>query len=70
MTVNVGKTDQIVRALAGLILLVAPFTTSLPIFANTYAVYGAVLVGAVLLLTSMVRICPLYSVLGINSCKA
>lgn len=70
MSINVGKTDQVLRAVAGLILLLTPFATNLPVFGNTYVAYGAALVGAVLLLTSMFRICPIYRVLGINSCKA
>ncbi|PRY80552.1 Protein of unknown function (DUF2892) [Yoonia maritima] len=68
MTVNVGKTDQIVRAVVGLIFVIIPFTATLSLFDNSYAIYASVLIGAVLLLTSGFRICPIYSVLGIKTC--
>jgi hypothetical protein len=68
MTENVGKTDQVFRVIIGLVLLL-PFTTSLTIFDNINAVYGAVAIGAVLLLTFMFRVSPLYRVLGIKTCK-
>lgn len=70
MSVNVGKTDQIVRAVLGLILVILPFTVTLSLFENSYVVYGSVAVGAVLLLTSMFRMCPIYSMFGIKTCSA
>lgn len=69
MSVNVGRTDQMVRAVFGLILVLLPFTVTLSLFDNSYAVYASVAVGAVLLLTSGLRICPIYRVLGIKTCR-
>ncbi|WP_244276652.1 YgaP family membrane protein [Pseudovibrio sp. WM33] len=31
--------------------------------------YGAIIVGIVMLLVSAVRICPLYSIFGIKTCR-
>lgn len=63
MTRNVGTIDRTIRALAGLGLL---------------GLYGALnppwkylsLFGLVLLGTALTGVCPLYSVFGINTCKA
>ncbi len=68
MSMNVGKTDQLIRAVIGLALVVIPFTTGLSFFTNSYALYGTAAVGVVILLTSMFRICPLYSLMGIKTC--
>lgn len=57
---NEGSIDRILRILAGLILI------SL-VFIDPKSVWGWV--GLVPLLTGIVGTCPLYSLLGINSCK-
>lgn len=69
MTVNVGRTDQILRFGFGIILIALPF---LGIFAALSA--GAlkwviVAVGLVLVGTAAMKVCPLYSVFGIKTCK-
>ncbi|MFG1427028.1 YgaP family membrane protein [Roseixanthobacter glucoisosaccharinicivorans] len=68
--VNVGTVDRAVRALAGIILLLLPF---LPAVATALAGLGAWIwilsaIGAVLLLTSVFRFCPAYTLLGIRTC--
>ena len=61
MTSNVGGIDRIARILAGLVLLALTLT-------GTIGVWGWI--GVVPLLTGLMGYCPLYSVLGINTCKA
>ncbi len=59
MKVNEGKMDRILRVVAGLVLL------SLTVI-GPQTLWG--LVGLVPLLTGLVGYCPLYTVLGINTC--
>ena len=59
---NLGKTDKIIRALLGIVLLVAAYLT--PYW--WLAIFGAVALG-----TSLLSFCPLYAILGLNSgCKS
>ncbi|GHA01011.1 DUF2892 domain-containing protein [Ignatzschineria ureiclastica] len=60
MQKNIGSTDSIIRIIIGLILL------SL-VFIGPKSLWG--LIGLVPLLTGIFRYCPLYPVLGINTCK-
>lgn len=56
---NVGGIDRIARILAGLVLLALTLT-------GTIGVWGWI--GLVPLATGLLSTCPLYSVLGINTC--
>lgn len=68
MTANVGALDRIVRFVVGVLLIAAPFTTSIALFQTKGGAIGAVLVGLVLIVTSAMRFCPLYRILGIRTC--
>ncbi|MBB1489235.1 YgaP family membrane protein [Oceanospirillum sediminis] len=59
MPVNEGKLDRTLRVIAGLVLL------SLTVI-GPQTMWG--LVGLVPLLTGLAGFCPLYTVLGINTC--
>ena len=59
MMKNEGKIDRTLRVLIGLVLL------SL-VFVGPQSLWG--LVGLVPLLTGLVGFCPLYRVLGLNTC--
>ncbi len=63
MRVNVGTIDAVLRILIGLALLSAVLVVPGP-----ERWFG--LVGLVPLLTATVRVCPLYLMLGINTCAA
>lgn len=58
---NVGKTDRIIRVIAGLALLTLVFTVE-----GTARWFG--LVGLVPLLTGIVGFCPAYTLCGCNTC--
>ncbi len=64
MKANVGDIDRVVRLLAGLALIALGVLGSLVAPWNMVAI-GA---GAVFVLTSVISFCPLYTILGINSC--
>lgn len=65
MKKNMGTTDKVIRVLVALIAAVLIFTG---ILKGTWAIVAAVVAG-VFLLTSLVSFCPLYTLLGINTCK-
>lgn len=60
MKKNIGTTDMVIRFIVGLFLL------SL-IFWGPKTLWG--LVGLVPILAGTIRFCPLYPLLGINTCK-
>lgn len=60
MKKNIGTTDMVIRFIVGLFLL------SL-IFWGPKTLWG--LVGFVPILAGAIRFCPLYPLLGINTCK-
>ena len=60
MKSNVGSTDKIIRVILGLGI----------IGAGVYFKNWLGLIGLVPLLTAFMGFCPLYSLFGINSCKA
>jgi hypothetical protein len=65
MTCNVGGTERSIRVGAGLLAL------GIGLFAGlSAAMAGAILaVGVILLLTGAVGFCPLFTLLGINTCS-
>jgi len=69
MTANMGSADRIIRIVIGLALLIVPFVSGLALFANPIAFWASMIVGAVMLLTSVVGFCPLYTLLGVSTCK-
>lgn len=70
MSVNVGTFDRILRLVVGLLLVIAPFATNMALFQGTVAMVISVAIGAVLVLTALARVCPLYSLLGVKTCRA
>ncbi|MFN3587997.1 MAG: DUF2892 domain-containing protein [Spirosomataceae bacterium] len=65
MDKNVGKVDKLVRVLVALLLVGLYFSGILS------GVLGYILlaVAGVMILTGLVNFCPLYSLLGVNTCK-
>ena len=65
MNANVGNADKLIRVVLAAVAAVVAFAT------GASSALGIVLlvVAAVLLITSAVGFCPLYRVLGMNTCK-
>ncbi|PPE67446.1 YgaP family membrane protein [Caldimonas caldifontis] len=59
MKINVGGIDRILRIAVGLVLIALAAT-------GTVGLWGYI--GVVPLLTGLFRVCPLYSLVGINTC--
>lgn len=64
MKQNMGNADRGIRIVLAILFAFLYFTGTVP------GVFGLVLVilGAVFLVTSLVSVCPLYSLVGINTC--
>ncbi|TFH74966.1 DUF2892 domain-containing protein [Gammaproteobacteria bacterium LSUCC0112] len=60
MKANVGVVDKSVRIVAGALLIALTLM-------GTIGVWGWI--GIVPLVTGLMNFCPLYSVLGVNTCK-
>lgn len=70
MTTNVGTIDRILRAALGAVLLYLAFFSGLPAFDAGIVKYGAAIVGIVMLVVAALRMCPIYSIFGIKTCRA
>jgi hypothetical protein len=65
MTTNAGMIDRTLRIVAGLVLI----AIALGLFGPAYqSIWGWI--GVVPLVTGLAGWCPLYTVLGIRTCKA
>jgi hypothetical protein len=60
MTTNVGNTDRVLRLVAGVFLLALAFVGP----RTPIGYLGLVLIG-----TALLNFCPVYSLLGINTCR-
>ena len=65
MKKNMGSLDQILRFFAASIIAVLYFTN---IITGTLGIVLLVFAG-IFLLTSLISFCPLYTVIGIKTCK-
>lgn len=64
---NINRPGSIIRAIIGIVLItlsVADF------FEDSMLDYGLFAIGAILIIASVIQICPLYYFLGINDNKA
>lgn len=67
VTVNMGKFDRVVRLVVAVVLVYAAFATET--FGSGILFWVALAVTAVLTLTALVGNCPLYSIIGIRTCR-
>lgn len=62
MIKTIGEMDQTVRLIAGIVLL------ALALIVDGDWRWGGLL-GLILIITAIVRVCPLYTFIGINTCE-
>ncbi|MDJ0637812.1 MAG: DUF2892 domain-containing protein [Paracoccaceae bacterium] len=67
MTQNMGSLDRMVRLVIGLVLLVAPLLNLPATWSIAWLAYASMGVGAILTVTAVIGVCPLYSALGIRT---
>ncbi|WP_433895127.1 YgaP family membrane protein [Sphingobacterium mizutaii] len=65
MKTNMGPQDKTIRIIIAVIIAVLFFTK---VISGTLAIVLMVVAG-VFVLTSLIGFCPLYSILGISTCK-
>jgi len=66
MKKNMGTADRVIRILLAVVFSVLYFTNTVT---GTFGIVLLVL-GGVFLVTSLVSFCPLYSLVGLNTCPA
>ena len=66
MTCNVGGIERPIRIGAGVLAIIIGLFAGL----STGVAGAALAVGAILLLTGVVGYCPLFTLLGINTCSS
>lgn len=66
MKKNVGNADRIIRVILAAVFAVLYFTGIVP------GTVGLVLValGGIFVLTSLISFCPIYAIVGLNTCPA
>lgn len=66
MKKNVGSADRIIRVILAAVFAVLYFTGTVP------GTVGLVLValGGIFVLTSLISFCPIYAIVGLNTCPA
>lgn len=65
MTKNMGNTDKLIRLVVAAIIAVLFYTGAI---SGTLAIILGI-VAIIFTLTSLISFCPLYTLLGVNTCK-
>ena len=65
---NIGSVDRVLRAVAGLVLLVGPLLAPASFAALGSWRYAVMAAGLVMLATALFRFCPAYRLMGIRTC--
>lgn len=66
MSQNVGTADRALRAVIGILALAGAFVLG---WFSGWMVWAAAAVGVIMLGTAAVGFCPLYRLVGVNTCK-
>jgi len=69
MIANMGTLDRALRLAVGAALIALALFSGAGLFSAVAWKYGAVAVGAVMIATGALRFCPLYTLLGIRTCR-
>ncbi len=69
MQTNVGTIDRTLRTGVGVALLYFALLSKVAFFAVPVVQVGAIIIGLVMIATAAFKLCPLYSMLGLKTCK-
>lgn len=69
MTINVGGWDRAIRLLLAAAIIGAVLFSGLPLFAEPLWLWGGIAVAVILAATAILRLCPLYALFGLNTCR-
>jgi len=67
MNPNIGPLDRLIRLILGIVLIGAALSGN-TLFGGIAVQYVAFALGIIAILTSVIRFCPLYRILGIQTC--
>ena len=65
MEKNMGSADRYIRLTVAALIAILYFTN---VITGTLGIIGLVVVG-IFVLTSLINFCPLYKIIGVNTCK-
>lgn len=65
MSKNIGDIDRILRVIAGLLLIAYAVPIGFPGTGWNWVGW----IGVVPLLTALIGVCPLYSIIGVSTCR-
>lgn len=68
-TANVGSLDRLLRIVIGLVLIAAPYFYASVIWETPLLRWLVPIIGVVLVATAFLHFCPLYRLIGVNTCK-
>lgn len=66
---NVGSFDRLVRFIIGGVLIAAPYFYVSEIWEDPLYRWGLPFIGLVLVVTALLRFCPLYRIIGLRTCS-
>ena len=69
MSANVGTIDRILRFLIGIVALAIVFVGPLAATGWGWDRIALTAIGAIMLVTSAIKFCPLYRIFGLRTCK-
>ena len=69
MTRNIGPVDRTLRLVLGVALILVALASGWPAFQGGLPRAVAIGAGVVLMITAAVRVCPLYTLLGMRTCR-
>ncbi|SEN18150.1 Protein of unknown function [Loktanella fryxellensis] len=69
MTRNVGGMDRVARFAVGLVLLALTWVWPVAALGSGAAFWIATVVGVAMIVTALVRFCPLYPLIGVSTCR-
>ncbi len=65
---NVGSADRLIRLIAGIALIVIPFLMGMSL--SSMPGLAMVIIGAILVVTAVIKFCPLYKIIGARTNKS
>lgn len=65
---NVGSADRLIRLIAGIVLIVIPFLMGMSV--NSIPGLAMIIVGVILVVTAVIKFCPLYKIIGASTNKS
>ncbi|VAV91865.1 hypothetical protein MNBD_ALPHA04-2082 [hydrothermal vent metagenome] len=69
MSANVGTIDRVIRFIIGITALTLVFVGPFAVAGWGWERIALAIVGGIMILTSAIKFCPLYSIFGLRTCN-